>query len=356
MTDVYVLSSYDEYIYFLEHTARSSSSQIDRNVIVVLNCEALAKFLQSSASPLGSSEKLLIVLPFPRSGGVIDRINIVAERSYFRRNWETLLRSVELGGLVNLFVYANFMNGPTASLISYLRSIEGIDMRVKFSPTLAHVNTSPPLRVSLRQFLSLLRSRIVYGPYMRLVDIGHKVILSISGGAFDDIEFEKQLVSHVPKRSIKLYDLPEGMRKVVFACQPLLKNDRVTVGSYSKFFETLCLVLSDLGVDVVFKLHPGELETDYKDLGAPLIDGEIPFQHLDLSGVLAVLTFSSGAAVGLSKPVISCTNLLEFRSLKDKREIDRLFDVRLANAGQTAASRPTSWRGFLDDIKKAIDP
>jgi len=353
--NLHVLSSYDEYIHFLERTTDSSSAQFTSNMVVVLNCEALTKYLQSPIAPQASYKKLLSIPPYPRAGGIVGRINVIAERRYFQKAWKNLMRSIELDRLENLCVYANFMNSPTASLISYLRSVNDADVRIKFYPTLTHVNTSPPVRPSLKQYLSLLRNRIVYGPYLRLIDIGHKTILSISASAFDEVEFEDQRIQHSIKGMIKHNVLTNGSRKVVFACQPLLKNNRVTVDAYGTFFKELCTILSELDIDVVFKLHPGEIATYYEGLGASIVTDEIPFQHLDLSAVDAVMTFSSGAVVGLSKPIISCTDLLEFRSLEDKREIDKLFDVRLANASQAAASRPTSWEAFIDDIKKAVD-
>jgi hypothetical protein len=157
------------------------------------------------------------------------------------------------------------------------------------------------------------------------------------------------------KSMIKLEDLTNGSRKVLFACQPLLKNNRVTIEAFNTFFKKLCTTLSDLDVEVIFKLHPGEVSTNYEGLGAAIVVDEIPLQHLDLSAVDAVLTFSSGAVIGLNKPIISCSRLLEYRLFKDKQEMERLFDLRLVDLDQAKASRPTSWEVFIDEIKKAVD-
>jgi hypothetical protein len=355
VSDLHVLSSYDEFIHFLGRMTNLPSSQFSNNIIVVLNCEALAKFLQSSSAPQISCEKLLSIPPYPRKGGIIGHLNVIAERRYFQRAWKNLLSSIEISRLDNLCVYTNFMNGPTASLINYIRSVKNSKVCVKLYPSLNHINISPHIRPSLRQYISLFRNRIVHGPYLRLVDIGHKIILSIPTNTFDKVEIEKRSTQYISKGIIKHKNLTNKYRKVVFACQPLLKNNRVTVEEYRAFFDKLCKILSKLDIKIVFKLHPGEIASDYEYLGASIVSDEIPFQLLDISSVDAILTFSSGSVVGLSKPIISCTELLQYRSLEDKNVINKLFDVSLANTGQASARRPKTWEDFINDIKKNID-
>lgn len=353
MTEIHVLSSYDEYIYFLERTAWLSPTGTSRRAIVVLNCEALGRFVQSPDYPKLKSVRTFNIPPYTRSKTLIDRMNLAAERNYFQQAWNNLLCSEELQGDLDLYLYANFMNAPTASLISYLRSERSSLSRVKFLPTLSHVATCPASSLAIKQWMSLLRARLVYGPLIRLVDIGHKTILTISGRAFDEIIFEERAAQAPEQGLLKLSDLSDDSLKIVFACQPLLKNNRVTKRAYREFFKTLCRTLSEINVGIVLKLHPGERKIDYEHLSAPIVSDEIPFQYLDISKVLAVLTFSSGAAAALEKPVISCSSLLEFCSPADKKEIDRLFDERRKRTGLETASRPTSWDAFIDEIKKA---
>lgn len=352
MTCLHILSSYDEYINFLDSQAAHDSPECE-NIVLFLNCEALARYVRSQKCAGKSTWKILIVPPYERALGVLGRINIMAERIYFQKTWQTLLQPSEIARLERLCVYANFMNGPTASLIHYYRKKRGDCLRIVFYPTLPHVNTSYPELPSIRSILSLLRSRIVFGPYMRLIDIGHKTILSIAGSVFDEIVYidrkeKKSVTGHIAVRG-----LSDGNRKVVFACQPLLKNNRVTPNTYSSFLQELCKVLSDLDIEIIFKLHPGEVPAAYDHLGIPIVTDEIPFQHIDLSAVDTILTFSSGAVLGINRTIISCTALLEFCSVDDKREIDRLFDLRLANAGQAAPIRPASWEDLIYEIKKS---
>lgn len=119
MADVYVLSSYDEYIYYLEHTAGLLSAVVAEHALVVLNCEPLGRFLQS---PISTQfiKKMFIVPPFLRFDGLFHRFNLLAERCYFREAWKRLSRSEDFDGFINLYVYTNFMNAPTASLINHL--------------------------------------------------------------------------------------------------------------------------------------------------------------------------------------------------------------------------------------------
>jgi hypothetical protein len=355
VSDLHILSSYDEYIHFLGRMTNSPPSQFNNNMIVVLNCEALAKFLQSPSAPQLSYKELLSISPYPRKGGTIERLNIIAERMYFQRAWKNLLSSIEIDGLENLCVYTNFMNGPTASLINYIRSVNNSKVCIKLYSTFNHMNISPHIRPSLRQYLSLLRNRIVHGPYLQLVDIGHLIILSIPTNAFDKVEFKERSTQYISKGMIKHKNLTNKCRKVVFACQPLLKNNRVTVEEYKAFFEKLCKILRKLDIEIVLKLHPNEMTSDYEYLGVSIVSNEIPFQLLDISAVDAVLTFTSGSVVGLGKPIISCTELLQYRSLEDKNVINQLFDVRLSNAGQASASRPKTWEDFINEIKKIIN-
>ena len=355
MSDLHVLSSYDEFIHFLGRMTNLPSSQFSNNIIVVLNCEALTKFLQSSSAPQISCEKLLSIPPYPRKGGIVEHLNVIAERRYFQRAWKNLLSSIEISRLDNLCVYTNFMNGPTASLINYIRSVKNSKACVKLYPTFNHINISPHIKPSLRQYISLFRNRIVHGPYLRLVDIGHKIILSIPANTFDKVEIEKRSTQYISKGVIKHKNLTNKYRKVVFACQPLLKNNRVTVEEFRAFFEKLCKILRKLDIEIVLKLHPREIASDYEYLDVLIISEKIPLQLLDISSVDAILTFSSGSAVGIGKPIISCNELLQYCSLEDKIILNKQFDERLANAGQAKASRPKTWEDFIAEIKKAVD-
>ena len=353
MTEIHILSSYDEYIYFRERTASASTGSSSERVAVVLNCEALGRFVQSPHHPKLKSVRTFNIPPYTRSKSLIDRMNLTAERNYFQQAWNNLLCSAGLQSDLDLYLYANFMNAPTAALINYLRSERLNALQVTFLPTLSHVTTCPASSLAIKQWISLLRARLVYGPLLRLVDIGHKTILTISGQAFDEVIFEERAAQAPEQGLLTLTDLSDDSLKIVFACQPLLKNNRVTSWAYREFFKTLCRTLSEINVGIVLKLHPGERKIDYEYLSVPIVSDEIPFQYLDISKVLAVLTFSSGAAAAIEKPVISCSNLLEFCSPADKKEIDRLFDERRKRTGLETASRPTSWEAFIDDIKKA---
>jgi hypothetical protein len=147
--------------------------------------------------------------------------------------------------------------------------------------------------------------------------------------------------------------LQKNDRNIIFVCQPLLKNDRVSRKNFQQFFNIIISKFNELNIKLVFKLHPGEDISFYQQFLCPILDRKIPFQLMDLSYVSIVMTFSSGAVRGSQLPVISCLDLIDFNIDDHHIQIKRNF-LKL-NEDNKNILVPRNWEEFEADVKKNIN-